>query len=1560
MKYRVDDNQATAAAATPVQGVRLMFASARVSHPNALLVSGLFAAISLLAGPMSSASTGFTVLNVSSAGASSYQGTAATVIDASGNVAGIYIDANKVEHAFVRYAAKGTIVTFDAPGAGTSGNGNTTVTVPIGFDGSGNLIGIASDANGVEHGFVRTASTGTVTNFDAPNAGTSSDEGTFPASVNAAGQIAGVYIDSNDVSHGFIRSASGTITSFDAGSVSNLNGSYTPSTYVDSMNAGGDVAGAYLDSNGVIHGFVRLASTKAITLVDAPNAGTTEEHGTAIVGIDTKGDVTGIYVDAKDVAHGFIRLASTKAITVIDAPGAGTAQYQGTAAMGMNANGDVIGMYADINMVVHGFVRTANGTISAYSAPGANVSANMGAKLASNLFGNRSKHFGEAKSSDKGTGKPGGILGRLKGFMGRMVASAVESNSIFGNSTTYVNGSGGMYFGTLALGNVGLSSFSSAGAVTGIYTDGDAVAHGYVRSANGAITSFDAPGAGTVALTGTGGFSINASGTIAGAYADSRSVIHGFILTLGQTATTTTVKAVPDPSTFGAGTTLTATVAAGSSKPANGEKVWFLSGTTALGSGTLSSGTATLTTTALPGGSDSITAVYGGDTSYAGSTSAAFTQTVNKANSTTKLTATSATSLYGQYLTFKAVITGQLGGTATGTVTFKSGSTTLGTSTLIGGLAELASAQVPLGVDSITAVYAGDGNFYGSTSSILKVTISQATPTLTWATPTAVPAGTTLGAAQLDAVATVPGKFTYSPVAGTVLKAGSQTLSVSFTPTNTAAYATAKASVTLTVSAAGSLIPTVTVTPASTKITTANTLLVTITVTGKTGKSTPTGSVILSSGSYSSSATALSGGSVNIEIPAELLATGSDTLTATYTPDSASWSTYASAKGTSSAITVSKYTAGATTTVLAVTSGSAAVTTVSAGKVVTLTATVKAGTKAITTGQVNFCDASAAFCTDIHLLGTAQLTKTGTATIKLRPGIGNHSYKAVFAGTKSNVSSFSGISALIVSAAAGGYTATTAISASGSVGNYSLTATVGGPGATLPTGTVSFLDSTYGNAVLGTATLKANAAGLSWVQLPTPATGYYAHSEVAADFNGDGIPDLAILSDNGVVILLGNGDGNFTQAAKSPLAIGASDSDNTSIAVGDFNSDGIADLIVTNTAWSSSGSVGTAIVLLGNGNGTFTASAKSPFATGKGAAFAAVADFNGDGNADLAVLNGNGANTLTILLGNGTGGFSTSNPITVGNSPSFAVAGDFNADGKVDLAVANQGDNTVTILLGNGNGGFAAAKGSPVSVGNNPISIAMGDINGDGKLDLAVANAGNAVVSILQGNNDGTFISATSQWIALSNSPQSISIGDFNGDGIADLVTIFQYSGTEAILLGNGKGIFTPVANPPASGGYNPLAVAVGDFNGDGVADLVVTNANSTTASVQLTTAQSAIATVNKISVTGLGPHQTVASYPGNSTFNSSTSGPTALYTPTPTPTISLASGKYTGTQMVKVTDTATKTTIYYTTDGSTPDTYSTQYMGVIKVSSSETVKAIAVASGYAASAAATATYTIK
>jgi hypothetical protein len=545
------------------------------------------------------------------------------------------------------------------------------------------------------------------------------------------------------------------------------------------------------------------------------------------------------------------------------------------------------------------------------------------------------------------------------------------------------------------------------------------------------------------------------------------------------------------------------------------------------------------------------------------------------------------------------------------------------------------------------------------------------------------------------------------------------------------------------------------------------------------------------------------------------------------------------------------------------TSGGNIVTTVASGSVVTLTTVVTAGNTAVTPGQVNFCDATAKYCTDIHLFGTAQLTDNGTAALKFIPGAGSHSYKAVFVGTANNATSASTALTLVVTPVrpgSGSLATTTTIAASGSPNDYSLTATVSGNGSVSPTGMVSFLNTSNANVVLGTAVLTPVTTGLNFSNnsssLNTVAvSNQQAISVVTADFNGDGIPDLALPNGPfGLTILLGNGDGTFTAAA-SP----GTNYPQTSIAVGDFNGDGIPDLAYGTSTDDTPGGV-----LLGNGDGTFRPGQR--LQTGNNSDSAAVGDFNGDGNLDLAITSFCPfvPNSVYIFLGNGDGTFKLGATPVTGTNPGSVAAGDFNGDGNVDLAVANNGDNSVTILLGNGDGTFTAAA-SPAT-GSGPTSVAVGDFNGDGKLDLAVTNSGSNTVTILLGNGDGTFAVAASP--ATGINPTSVTVGNFNGDGIADLAVANNASNTVTILVGNGDGTSTAAASPVSDSG--PTSIIAGDFNGDGKTDLAVANATSNTATVLLSVAQSASATVSNIVPMGI---LLEASYPGDANYSGSVSG---------------------------------------------------------------------------------------
>jgi hypothetical protein len=340
-----------------------------------------------------------------------------------------------------------------------------------------------------------------------------------------------------------------------------------------------------------------------------------------------------------------------------------------------------------------------------------------------------------------------------------------------------------------------------------------------------------------------------------------------------------------------------------------------------------------------------------------------------------------------------------------------------------------------------------------------------------------------------------------------------------------------------------------------------------------------------------------------------------------------------------------------------------------------------------------------------------------------------------------------------------------------------------------------------------------------------------AVSVAVGDFNGDGIPDLAVAGYGGVSVLLGQGDGTFLTAQSYATGNGP-----VSVAVGDFNGDGKPDLAVANDTYP-----GTVSVLLGQGDGTFQAA--QGYATGNGAFSVAVGDFNGDGKQDLAVAN-RWNDKVSVLLGQGDGTFLPAQSYAAGNGPVSVAVGDFNKDGLLDLAVAGFGfdayypygfnDETVRVLLGQGDGTFQPAQSFPA--GKTPGSVAVGDFNGDGKLDLAVANSAYpGTVSVLLGKGDGTFLLAQSY--AAGVTPYSVAVGDFNGDGKQDLAVANQgaypfANGSVSVLLGKGDGTFLPAQSYPA--GSIPVSVAVGDFNGDGWPDLAVANFSSKDVSILL------------------------------------------------------------------------------------------------------------------------------
>ena len=406
--------------------------------------------------------------------------------------------------------------------------------------------------------------------------------------------------------------------------------------------------------------------------------------------------------------------------------------------------------------------------------------------------------------------------------------------------------------------------------------------------------------------------------------------------------------------------------------------------------------------------------------------------------------------------------------------------------------------------------------------------------------------------------------------------------------------------------------------------------------------------------------------------------------------------------------------------------------------------------------------------------------------------------------------------------------------------------------------------------------LLGNGDGTFQAPINSPAGG--GPTQLAAgDFNNDGHLDLAVtnFSQNTVAILLGTGNGSFAAPLLIPVALNP-----TGIAVTDMNRDGKADVVVTNSGTDQ------VSVVLGKGDGTFQSPVTFTLLSGPEnnngyrPSYVAVDDFNGDGNPDVVVSN-RIASTATILLGDGKGNLGKPTNLLVGATPLAVVTGDYNHDGHRDFITSNNAPGTVSLYFGKGNGtfqvepsiaaptradqivvgdfnedgvpdfvtanaGLSSSNGNSVSVvlgkkggkfgtettimtGPVPESVAIGDLNHDGHLDLVVANEGvaplfqNASLSVMLGNGNGTFQAPKNIKVVdiFARSPSFVTLGDFNGDGNLDAVVCANNDqGGALLMLGDGKGGFgKPTIIPLNSGCLQALA---GDFNRDGKLDLVI------------------------------------------------------------------------------------------------------------------------------------------
>ncbi len=276
----------------------------------------------------------------------------------------------------------------------------------------------------------------------------------------------------------------------------------------------------------------------------------------------------------------------------------------------------------------------------------------------------------------------------------------------------------------------------------------------------------------------------------------------------------------------------------------------------------------------------------------------------------------------------------------------------------------------------------------------------------------------------------------------------------------------------------------------------------------------------------------------------------------------------------------------------------------------------------------------------------------------------------------------------------------------------------------------------------------------------------------------------------------------------------------------DFNGDGILDLAQ---------GCGGVTVLLGNGDGTFGTPMSVSLPGIEEVFGVAVGDFNHDGNLDLAVANTDSLSTyaaqLSIVFGNGDGTFQsaiTTYPLgTTADQGMFLTVGDFNNDSQLDLAVASTASSAVSMLLSNGDGTFQVL---PAITVEGPESLAAADFNLDGNLDLVVGGR-SSKVNVLSGNGDGSFAPPVGYKMP-TQSMGGLAVGDFNGDGILDVAVPTYNPSTQAntisILLGNAKGGFKSVMNLSTSVSESNVLVA-GDFNGDGWLDFALGSAFGST-----------------------------------------------------------------------------------------------------------------------------------